>query len=191
VRRSVRLLAFAGVLLAFAACGCSGHSRSGKDNSSVSRRLTAAPTNCPGPKPSLKQVTPSVGPVLGQRPAWAAFYARVDPQTGALHMTADIPRTRDGWRDKVLWLVASHQKGVIRLRGRDLASGTPLKFHVQLSGVGIGPVGLLNHGIPGAVTNPGEPKQFPSYVYFPRAGCYTLGASWEGGSWRVVVGLGR
>jgi hypothetical protein len=106
-------------------------------------------------------------------------------------MTADTPRTRDGWRDKVLWLVARQQKGVIRLRGRELATGTALNFHVELSGAGIGPVGLLNHGTPGAVTNPGEPKQFPSYVYFPKAGCYALGASWQGGSWKVVVGLGR
>jgi hypothetical protein len=34
-------------------------------------------------------------------------------------------------------------------------------------------------------------KEFPSYLYFPRAGCYVLTAEWPGGAWRLGFGLGR
>lgn len=186
------------VLIALIGSSCSGHSRSGSGASSMtatspngSRALAAAPANCPGPKPHPKQVTPSVGRVIGRKPVWAGPYGMLDPKTGALQLVADTPHTRYGWRDKVLWLVAYHHKGVIRLRGHRLSSGQPMRFSVELSGEGVRTFGLLNHGKPGAVTNPGAPKQFPSYIYFPRAGCYTISASWKGGSWKVVLGLGR
>lgn len=196
--RPIQLVATGAVLATLVGSGCSDHSRSGKPASSttaaslsVSPRLTSAPTTCPGPKPHLERVTPSVAPAIGREPVWGAFYARLDPKTGALHMVGKVPRTRYGWRDKVIWLVASHRKGVIRLRGHNLTTGTALRFKVLLSGQGVTTVGLLNHGKPGAVTNPGEPKTFPASIYFPRAGCYALNARWRGGSWRLVVGLGR
>jgi hypothetical protein len=106
-------------------------------------------------------------------------------------MTADVPRTRYGWRDKVIWLVTSRHKGVIRLRGHNLATGTALRFKVLLSGRGVTTVGLLNPRKPGAVTNQGEPKTFPASIYFPKAGCYSISAGWRGGSWKLVVGLGH
>jgi hypothetical protein len=197
--RPIRLVTTGAVLAILVGNGCSDQSRSGQAASpttaaslSVSGRLGSAPTTCPGPKPHLKRVTPSVAPAIGREPVWGAFYARLDPKTGALHMGGgNVPRTRYGWRDKVIWLVGSHHKGVIRLRGHNVTTGSALRFKVLLSGQGVTTVGLLNHGKPGAVTNPGEPKTFPSSIYFPKAGCYALNARWGGGSWRLVVGLGR
>jgi hypothetical protein len=125
------------------------------------------------------------------QPVWGAFYARFDPKTGVLHMVGNVPRTRYGWRDKVIWLVRRHDNGVIRLSGHNLTTRTALRFRVLLSGQGVTTVGLLNHGRPGAVANPGDPKTFPSSIYFPKAGCYALRARWHGGSWKFVVGLGR
>ena len=132
-----------------------------------------------------------MGRVIGRKPVWAGPYGMLDPKSGALQLVAAPPHTRYGWRDKVLWLVASHYTGVIRLRGLSLGSGQPMRFSVELSGRGVRTFGLLNHGKPGAVSNPGDPKQFPSYIYFPKAGCYAMSASWKHGSWRVVLGLGR
>lgn len=196
--RAIQLSAAGAILVAVAGSGCSGHSGSDKGasataavNGTVSRQLAPAPTTCPGPKPRPKKVTPGVNRVIGRSPVWAGPYGMLDPKTGALQMVGNVPRTRYGWRDKVLWLVAYHHKGVIRLRGRNLTTGTALEFNVELSGVGTTTTGLLNHGKPGAVTNPGEPKQFPSYIYFTEAGCYVLSASWNGGSWKIVLGLGR
>lgn len=181
-----------------AGSGCSSHSPSASGASSktttspgVSRTLASAPTTCPGPKPRPRQVTPSVGRVIGRKPVWAGPYGMLDPKTDALQLVGNVPRTRYGWRDKVLWLVAYHHKGVIRLRGHGIRTGTPLRFNVIRSGEGTTTTGLLNHGRPGAVSNPGEPKQFPSHIYFPKVGCYSLSASWKGGSWKVVLGLGR
>ena len=191
----IRFLAAGGLLVALAGSGCSGHSRSGKGTSSpgttgpsVSRKLAPAPTTCPGPKPRLEQVTPSLGQVMGRKPAWADF--GTNPKTGMLRLRG-AHRTRYGWREKVLWLVAYRRKGVIRLRGHDVMTGTSMRFDVVNSGAGVTRVGLLNHGEPGALTGPGEPKQFPSHIYFPAAGCYALSASWKGGSWKVVLGLGQ
>lgn len=196
MNRPRRFVAAGAVLVVLVGSGCS--SRSGKTASSttasslsVSRKLKSAPTSCPGPKPHLHQVTPSVAPAIGKQPVWGAFYARFDPKTAALHMTADVPRTRYGWSDKVIWLVASRHKSVIRLRGHNLTTGTALRFSVLLSGRGVTTVGLLNPKKPGAVTNQGQPKTFPAGIYFPKAGCYSISASWRGGSWRFVVGLGH
>lgn len=196
--RRLQLCASCMVLIAVIVGGCSGHSRPGNGASSAtptgpngSRTLAATPSNCPGPKPHPKQVTQSVGRVFGRKPVWAGPYGMLDPKSGALQLVAAPPYTRYGWRDKVLWLVASHYTGVIRLRGHSLSSGRPLRFSVELSGEGIKTYGLLNHGRPGAVSNPGEPKQFPSYIYFPKAGCYAISASWRHGRWKVVLGLGH
>lgn len=189
-----RFLAAGGLLVVLAGSGCSGHSRTGTGTSSsatgpsVSRNLAPSPTTCPGPKPLLEQVTPSLGQVMGRKPAWADF--GTNPRTGILHLRG-AHRTRYGWREKVLWLVAYRHKGVIRLQGHNVTTGAAIRFDVVNWGAGVTQVGLLNRGEPGAVTGPREPKQFPSHIYFPRAGCYALSASWKGGSWKVVLGLGQ
>ncbi len=46
-----------------------------------------------------------------------------------------------------------------------------------------------NPGVP--ITSPRAYREFPSYGYFPGAGCYVLQATWGRGAWRIVVGVGR
>lgn len=48
----------------------------------------------------------------------------------------------------------------------------------------------LDPSHPGAVSE-GDWKEFPSYLYFPRAGCYALRARWPGGEWDLGFGFGR
>src|SRR6266511_4284798 len=43
----------------------------------------------------------------------------------------------------------------------------------------------------GTLTAAGEPREFPSYLYFAASGCYELHASWPGGGWKMVLGVGR
>jgi hypothetical protein len=52
------------------------------------------------------------------------------------------------------------------------------------------PQAMLNPATPG-VPAIGDYRKFPSYVYIPRAGCYSVEASWRGGTWRLVLALGR
>jgi hypothetical protein len=127
---------------------------------------------------------------VGKAPVWGGFYGHWDA-SGALHLFRPFQRTASGWRDKVLWLVAHDQRRVIRLHGHNLKTGAPVRFDVELSGEGIKTVGFLNHGKPGAVSGTGEPREFPSFLYFPRAGCYALSARWSGGQWGMVLGFGR
>jgi hypothetical protein len=44
----------------------------------------------------------------------------------------------------------------------------------------------LSHGSP----EPGW-QEWGSHVFIGEAGCYTLAATWPGGSWRVIVAAGR
>jgi len=130
-----------------------------------------------------------LAPLAGQRPVWAGFYARLDEATGALHLPRDTPRTSKGWRIKTLWAVAEHQPGLVESRGHHIKTRAHVRFEVGEAAVST--VGLLNPKMPGTVTPEGEPKEFPSYLYFPASGCYELQASWQGGKWKMVLGVGR
>jgi hypothetical protein len=155
----------------------------------VSRTLGPAPKSCPGPKPKRERVSTQLAPLAGRDPVWAGFYARLDERTGALHLARDTPRTSNGWRVKVLWAVAEHERAVIALRGRDLTSRARVRFGVGSAAVST--VGLLDPRKPGTPAFAGEPREYPSYLYFPEAGCYRLRATWPGGHWRMVLGVGR
>ena len=85
--------------------------------------------------------------------------------------------------------MAANARGLVELRGRDTETGAELRFEVGEAPIAT--VGVLDPEKPGTVTPEGEPKEFPSYLYFPASGCYELDATWPGGKWKMVLGVGR
>jgi hypothetical protein len=184
--------ALVAVLIATAGCSSSSSQSPGRSTAqqmAVARTLKPAPISCPEPKPKREKVSPRLGPLAGQRPVWAGFYARLDMRTGTLHLLRDTRRTTHGWRIKTLWAVAADEHSLVGLRGHDIETGAAVKFEVGEAAVST--AGLLNPAKPGTPTPQGEPKEFPSYLYFPAAGCYELSARWQGGSWKMALGVGR
>jgi hypothetical protein len=127
--------------------------------------------------------------MLGVEPVWAGPYATYKPAEQALHLGPDVPRTLRGWRIKVLWAVSPTLKANVAVRAGLLESRRPLWLEIEGQKPSTRPV--LDPKHPGVPPVPGEARQFPSYLYFPRAACYFLEASWPGGRWRMVFGAGR
>jgi hypothetical protein len=122
---------------------------------------------------------------------WFGPYLSVDERRSTFHVLADAPRTEHGWRVKFLWVIGPGQDAPVTLRGGDLSGERELPL--QLEGAEVAASATLHPERPGAL--PEDPssgfKEFPSYVYFPAAGCYFLEARWPGGSWKIVFAVGR
>jgi hypothetical protein len=150
---------------------------------SVSGRLEPPPA-CPG----ARVRTTAVGPyrsVVGSEPVWAGVYAELD-RAASVFVAHDAPRTEYGWRVKVLWVMRPDATGTVTAVGRPAEGGQTLWFELA----GDEPTTSL-------LLDPAQPEtrdegwlNFPSYAYFPAAGCYELRASSERGTWSVIFGLG-
>jgi hypothetical protein len=78
----------------------------------------------------------------------------------------------------------------VTLAGENVATGEPLWFEIG----GQYPIGP----VPAVTLDPQRPsnytdgwKNYTSYLYFDGAGCFSLGATWSGGSWHLGFGLGE
>ncbi len=154
----------------------------------VAAKLGPPPTDCTGPPPDPRPVVRLYGALDGARPIWAGIYARYRHAHQAFY-AADAPRTKHGYRIKVLWVMHPRQKSPVEVEGRALATGRPLYFDVGNTGEPVRSA-RLNPKEPGTVPEH-DWKEYPSYLFFARAGCYELEAKWPGGSWRRVFGFGR
>jgi hypothetical protein len=125
------------------------------------------------------------GPLVGEDVAWAGFYARLEAPD-AFHVR-DVPRTDLGYRIKVLWLMTSAQADPVSVKGQS-DSGDDVWFEIE--GESPSTDGELNPAMAGTSSDP-DWKELPSYLYFPRAGCYLLEVAWRGGSWTIGFGFGR
>ena len=150
--------------------------------------LGRAPTNCAGTKPPRERVADGLAPLVGAAPAWAGFYARFDETRATLRIPRDAPVRRRGWRIKVLWVIKGDQTAPVTISGRgerggrlwfDFGRGTP---QTKL---------VLDPAAPGHPVAAGAPLEYPSYLYVPRADCYTLVATSSEGAWRFTIGIGR
>jgi hypothetical protein len=162
-------------------------SSSTSEHPEIAVRLRPAPDDCHGPAPQPTTVTPAYGKLIGQKPMWGGFYAAYREQRQAFS-APDAPPKTYGFRVKVLWIMWPKQQVPVRITGTNLANGAPLYFDIE---------DVAKHDR-AATLNPGAGgigeqgwREFPSYLYFDRAGCFELKADWEGGSWRLVFGLGR
>ena len=151
----------------------------------VARRLAEAPRSCPGPRPRREEVSRAYAPLVGARPLWAGFYARYEPQRGVM-VAPDAPRTEQGFRVKVLWVMGPAYEGRVSLSGENRTTRAPVGFHFEHTGDTTEPV--LAPDVAGI--GEGGWKEFPSYAYFDGAGCFAVEATSERGSWRIGFGFG-
>ena len=152
----------------------------------VARRLARAPKDCPGPEPQHRLIAQHLAPLIGNKVVAAGFYARFD-EPDALH-ASDSPRTRYGYRVKVLWAMPARQPLAVRVAGR--GGGDRLWFNLSEGGAPSATLLLDPEVTPPSIENP-RWREFPSYLYFPAAGCYVLEASWGDGRWSIGIGLGK
>jgi hypothetical protein len=154
----------------------------------VARKLGSSPTDCTGPAPNPQQVVRHYGDLDGEEPIWGGIYARYRPEDQAYY-ASDARRTKYGFRVKVLWIIHPRHETPVTIEGRDVDNDEPIHFDVGASG---NPVlsAHLDPKDPGTVPETNW-REYPAYVFFSRASCYELEASWHGGSWRRVFGFGR
>jgi hypothetical protein len=124
-------------------------------------------------------------PLVGEDVTWAGFYARLEAPD-VFHV-ADAPRTESGYRIKVLWVMTSAQADPVSVMGHG-DSGDAVLFETEGKPA---PEAVLDPDAPGTVAEEPDWKEFPSYLYFPRAGCYRIEVAWPGGGWALGFGLGR
>jgi hypothetical protein len=152
----------------------------------VARRLGPAPRSCPGPHQRPENVARAYAPLVGKAPFWAGFYARYDSE---LHLftATDAPRTRQGFRVKVLWVMAPEYENRVKISGENLATDAPIRFHFEDMEHTTEPE--LTPDIAGL--GDGGWRELPSYAYFDRAGCFRIKVSSDQGTWRFGFGFGR
>jgi hypothetical protein len=151
--------------------------------------LAEAPGGCPGPEPRSQAVADFVGPVAGGPPLWAGIYASYDA-AGNAYSAADAPLTEYGWRIKILYLLEPAHEGAVQLVGAGV-DGTTGTVTFAVGGISPSTVAMFDPEAPAIpVTHEGW-REYPSYAYFPSAGCYLLTATWTGGSSELGFGFGR
>jgi hypothetical protein len=178
------------VLLALAGCSGGGEDKQAQSPSTTTSHsstpqtpdLEPRPSNCPGPRPKRVPVDPEFGPLNGKRPAWGGVYAPYNTKTNSFRLPPDTPHTKLGWRVKILWVVAPKQRDPITLSGRQTGSEESIWFEIDQ-------MPATTYAILPANTTEYF-ADFPSYVYFPSAGCYSIEARWPDGSWRLGFGVG-
>jgi hypothetical protein len=164
--------------------------RRGRKSRTWAKRLARAPGTCTGPAPRLVGFG-NYGNLAGSSPIRAGFYASFDPAGQRYRIERDAPRTRYGWRVKVLWVIGPKLERPAHIAGRELATGAALWFEIGEEDREPAPFGTLDPAKPGVPPMSGGYKEFPSYLYVPQAGCYALEAEWPAARWRLVFGLGR
>jgi hypothetical protein len=151
----------------------------------VASRLKRSPDDCPGPPPRRREVAPAYAPLVGEEPLWAGFYATYDAE-GHTFSTRDAPRTRHGFRVKVLWIMSPRYDDGVTLTGENLRTGARVRFHFE--GMGTTESPTLTPEVAGISET--KWREFPSYLYFDRAGCFMLTATWGDDSWQLGFGFG-
>ena len=195
LRRSALAAAFSLLALGAAGCDLGGAAPGGPTTTApavakAARRLAALPSTCRGPRPQQLVSFADYGNLIGSSPIWAGFYAAFDEQRGGYRVPPDAPRSRFGWRIKVLWVVDAAVRGQARVVATTTDTRSPLLFEVGDRDERPASQAVLDPASPG-VPPTGDYLEFPTYVYIPRAGCYELSARWQSGRWRLVIGLGR
>lgn len=81
---------------------------------------------------------------------------------------------------------------VLGLQGKDMHTGTPLRFQFTDADPIVTSL-LLDPNHPthlGAGAGP-DYQEWGSYIFIPKAGCYQLEATWPGGRWSFPFAAGR
>jgi hypothetical protein len=188
VLRTLPLIGAAAIAATVAACGgdADGVDAQARARPNIDRVLRPAPRDCDAPPLARRHVSRAYAPLLGSAPIWFGPYLNVDQRRAIFRIPRDAPRTREGWRVKFLWIVRKRAPGPITVSGVD-ARGRPLLLAPEDEN--LGPTARFDPARADAVAS--GFVEFPSYVYFPGAGCFVLTARWNGGSWRLSFAAGR
>ena len=159
-------------------------------------RLGRPPSSCPRSAP-LPMSTPPAGwgRLVGTSPLWLGVYAFVNPRRARITVSANrsYRRKRWGWPVKILWVVPREHTAAITISLTRRATGA--QVWVRIGGLynELTKAPVLDPARPGHPDDPARPAthEWGSTVYFPRAGCYSLDASWSGGGERLTFAFGR
>ncbi len=153
----------------------------------VAVTLGRLPNDCPV-GPVGKEISRHFGAAIGGSPVWTV--------NGDSIFDLGFFLTKNGWAIKTLWVIEPNFKGKVAIHGRNNEDGSPLLFSPQ-------GVARDNQPIQNPVLdaqNPGIPlqhqdaegywREWPGYMYAPKAGCYYLEADWSGGNWKINIAIG-
>jgi hypothetical protein len=131
----------------------------------------------------------------GRDPVWEVGL----PEDGVLHL-GSFGRSTFGYPSmKVMWLTGPTNPGTVTLSGHDARTGARLWFEIYPSNLA---ADLPTELEPVAILDPASPNRGFGEVQGGRwavwgigidvlsAGCYTLEATWPGGSWDATVAAG-
>jgi hypothetical protein len=165
----------------------------------ITAQLGSLPTSCPpGPTFVPTSISSQFPSMVGAGPAWA----------GAIHPYKQLPlaliwdsndamatHNQYGWGHKLLWIVATSVHGSVTIRGTNLSTGMPVyPWGEYATATSTQTTMILNPSDPSVVNEDANRDehwtQFPGSLTVPGAGCYSLTASWPGGSWRMTFAAG-
>jgi hypothetical protein len=125
---------------------------------------------------------------LGGAIGTALFFAQGFTWPGPrLTLTHPAALTSEGYGQKVIWRSSVGFKGVVTVRGRNLATGETILF--KFLNAEPGTTVRLDAASP-PVSEAGR-AVWPSAVYFPALGCHEVVVEWEDGGWRTVFEVRR
>lgn len=149
--------------------------------------VAPTPSFCTGPRalPITASVPRRLSPMFGDGIGGGPVYAVGLMDSAAVSLENDSALAQ-GWPAKELWVINPRYRGQIALSGHNLVTGAPVWFSFSGGSVPSTSTHPKLNGYDGSVGW----TQFPSYVIFPQAGCYTVSAKWSTGSWRVIEAVG-
>jgi hypothetical protein len=175
-------------------------------NNSVGHAVGLAPAQCSRQSPLLTQDgNPSLGEAIGKAPVlvggFRGPYPTLPVGPAASAQLNDpgwtAPYTQYGWPGFIDLILHTGVAGPVTLSGWDVRTGYPLWFGLVVAGVWGAPQKMTSTysldpahpAIPEGGSTALENFWY-GYIFVPGAGCYTLSASWPGGSWQITVSAG-
>jgi hypothetical protein len=156
----------------------------------VAAEMAPAPANC-GPVPEPLQVDSQIGAAIGAWPIWVGLPARDGRAVIAYsNQKYNANSTLPGWwSTKVGWFIKKTYHGEVKLYGYNVADHSPIYFDIGPDATTTTPT--INPDHPGGfISGMTDWAFFPSLVWISKAGCYTLVAEWDGGTWHQTVPAG-
>jgi hypothetical protein len=156
-----------------------------------SATLDPAPQDCPAISQTRGFDFKGAPRVAGSSPVLVIGFG--GPDAVLTHLVHAQP-PEIGWSRRILLLTETNYAGTVRLQGGELRDGTPIWFGMHLRNRGpitsftVRPedASLSNH-----FGNDQQWGLLSATLYFPRAGCYFLTATWPEGRWIVFFAAGR
>lgn len=146
----------------------------------VETELGTLPTDCPVSQLTYKELDRGFAPGTAGPGLWAiGLQNKIQLSAGQL---AQQSNKKYGWAIKVLWVVEPGQKESISLTGYNRSDYQPVWF--LMSKVDTTPFFSAN-------SSSTYYEEYPSNLFFPKAGCYDLVAKWNGGGWKLTIAVGR